>query len=97
MLFRSERKSELSGYEHKEKSIFVDTCKTIYRQYFGINAKVIDMHICLEAGFFGDKIPGLDFIAIAPNIYDAHSPKERCSINSLKKVYNYILLILKDI
>ena len=92
-----ERKSELSGYEHKERSIFVDTCKAIYRKYFVMNPKVIDMHICLEAGFFANKIPKLDFIAIAPNIYDAHSPKERCSISSLKKVYNYIILILNEI
>ena len=92
-----EKKSELSGYEHKERSIFIDTCKAIYRRYFSMNPKVIDMHICLEAGFFANKIPKLDFIAIAPNIYDAHSPKERCSISSLKKVYNYIILILKEI
>ena len=92
-----ERKSELSGYEHKERSIFIDTCKAIYRQYFEKNPKVIDMHICLEAGFFANKIPELDFIAIAPNIYDAHSPKERCSISSLKKIYNDIILILNEI
>ena len=91
------KKSELSGYEHKERSMFVDKCKAIYEEYFGINPKVIDMHICLEAGFFGEKIPGLDFIAIAPNIYDAHSPQERCSISSLKKIYNYIIIILNDI
>ena len=54
------------------------------------------MHICLEAGFFGEKIPELDFIAIAPNIYDAHSPNERCSISSLGRIYEYILLILKN-
>ena len=90
-------KSELSGYEHIERSKFVDTCKTIYKQYFNKEPKVIDMHICLEAGFFANKIPELDFIAIAPNIYDAHSPKERCSISFLKRVYNYIVLILEQI
>ena len=92
-----ERKSELLGYEHKEKSTFIDTCKVIYRQYFEVNPKVIDMHICLEVVCFASKIPELDFIAIAPNIYDAHSPKERCSISSLKKIYNYIILILNAI
>ena len=92
-----EGKSELSGYEHKERSTFIDTCKVIYRQCFKKDPKVIDMHICLEAGFFASKIPELDFIAIAPNIYDAHSPKERCSISSLKRIYNYIILILEEI
>ena len=92
-----ETRNELYGYEHEEKSEFIDKCKEIYRECFKRDPKMIDMHICLEAGFFASKIPGLDFIAIAPNIYDAHSPKERCSITSLKKIYNYILLILEDI
>ena len=86
--------SELSGYEHKERSEFIDKCKKMYNDYFERKPKVIDMHICLEAGFFGEKIKDLDFIAIAPNIYDPHSPNERCSISSLKKVYNYVLLLL---
>ena len=85
------------GYEHIEESLFVEKCKEIYNYYFKRKPRVINVHICLEAGFFGCKIPNLDFIAIAPNIYDAHSPKERCSISSLKKIYNYIILILKDI
>ena len=91
------KKSELEGYEHKEKSDFVDKCKMIYNKYFNREPRVIDMHICLEAGFFGAKIKDLDFIAIAPNIYDAHSPKERCSLSSLKKIYNYIILILDEL
>lgn len=89
--------STLSGYEHKEKSEFVGKCKSIYKQCFKKDPKVIDMHICLEAGFFGEKIPNLDFIAIAPDILDAHSPKERCSISSLKRIYNYIIVILQNL
>lgn len=85
---------ELAGYEHQQRSKFIDECKQIYQDYFLRRPKVIDMHVCLEAGFFGQKIQNLDFIAISPNIYDAHSPKERCSISSLEKVYNYIILIL---
>lgn len=88
--------SQLSGYEHKEKTKFIDECKTIYKQCFGRNPKLIDKHICLEAGFFGEKIPGLDFIAIAPDIHDAHSPNERCSISSLRRIYKYILIILEN-
>lgn len=92
-----EKVSTLSGYEHKEKSEFVDKCKSIYKKYLKKNPKVIDMHICLEAGFFGEKIQKLDFIAIAPDIFDAHSPKERCSISSLKRIYNYIIIILQNL
>lgn len=89
--------SQLSGYEHKEKSDFIDKCKEIYINCLGKTPKMVDMHICLEAGLFGEKIPNLDFIAVAPDIFDAHSPKERCSISSLKRIYNYILTILENL
>ena len=55
------------------------------------------MHICLEAVFFAMKKKDLDFVAIAPNIYEAHSPKERCSISSLKKIYKYVIIILENL
>ena len=89
--------SELSGYEHKVRSEFIDECKDTYNKCFDRKPKVIDMHICLEAGFFGMKKKDLDFVAIAPNIYDAHSPKERCSISSLKKIYKYVIIILENL
>lgn len=89
--------SQLPGYEHKEKSLFIDECKNIYEQCLNKKPKVIDMHICLEAGFFGEKIENLDFIAIAPNILDAHSPNERCSVSSLNRIYNYVLTILEKL
>ena len=92
-----ETENELSGYEHKVKSEFIDECKDIYKKCFDREPKVIDMHICLEAGFFGMKKKDLDFIAIAPNIYDAHSPKERCSISSLKRIYKYVIIILENL
>lgn len=92
----TEKTSKLCGYEHKDKSQFVEQCKKIYIDFFKKKPKLVNMHICLEAGFFGEKIPELDFIAIAPNIYDAHSPNERCSISSLGRIYEYILLILKN-
>lgn len=89
--------SELSGYEHKVRSEFIDECKDTYKKCFAREPKVIDMHICLEAGFFGMKKKDLDFVAIAPNIYDAHSPKERCSISSLKNIYKYVIIILENL
>ena len=92
---RSEK--ELSGYEHLKPSEFINKCVDIYKEQFNTEPRVIDMHICLEAGFFAQKIPELDFIAIAPDILDAHSPNERCSISSLERVYNYIILILKKL
>ena len=81
---------ELPGYEHKK------TCKYEYIKYFNKKPKLIKMHVGLEAGFFNTKIPNLDFIAIAPNIWDAHSTDERLSISSTNKIYEYITILLEN-
>lgn len=86
---------ELPGYEHKKTSDFIDKCKYEYIKYFNKKPKLIKMHVGLEAGFFNTKIPNLDFIAIAPNIWDTHSTNERLSISSTNKIYEYITILLK--
>lgn len=85
----------LLGYEHKIETEFIKKCKEIYISNFNREPKLVDMHVGLEAGFFNAKIPNLDFIAIAPNIYNAHSPQEKCSISSIERVYKYLLDILE--
>lgn len=86
--------SQLPGYEHKGKSEFLDKCEKEYIKFFDKNPKLIKMHVALEAGFFNQKIKDLDFVAIAPNIWEAHSPNERVSISSVNKVYEYITILL---
>lgn len=87
---------ELPGYEHKKISDFINKCKSEYIKFFNKKPKLIKMHVGLEAGFFSEKIPNLDFIAIAPNIWDAHSPNERVSVSSTNRVYEYITILLKN-
>ena len=87
---------ELPGYEHKKTSEFINKCKYEYIKYFNKKPKLIKMHVGLEAGFFNTKIPNLDFIAIAPNIWDAHSTDERLSISSTNKIYEYITILLEN-
>ena len=86
---------QLPGYEHKKISDFINKCKSEYIKYFNHKPKLIKMHVGLEAGFFNTKISNLDFIAIAPNIWDAHSPTERVSISSINRVYEYITILLR--
>lgn len=47
-------------------------------------AQAKSLHITVEAGFFQEKISDLDIAIISPNIKDAHSVKERVSIESIE-------------
>lgn len=68
----------------------------IYKEMFGKEAKVEALHAGLECGIMIAKIPGLDCVSYGPNIYDIHTTKERLSISSAARMWEYLLEILKN-
>ena len=89
--------SSLKGYEAKQDGKLLKLAKEKYLEVYNKNPKLTEMHICLESGFFSEKIKDLEFIAISPNIYDAHSTNERCDIASLDRSYKVLLKILESL
>ena len=84
------------GYEQDENSKLIKLCENLYFKYFNKSIKKVKVQACLECGYFSAKIPNLQFIAIAPNIYDAHSPSERMSIKSANRMWNFICKLLEN-
>ena len=41
-------------------------------------------------------MPYLDIVSIGPDMQGIHTPEERLNISSTKRVYEYLLLTLKD-
>jgi len=60
-----------------------------YKRKYGKDAKITAIHAGLECGIFGDKLPGLDIIAMGPDIHDLHTPDERLSISSTARVWEF--------
>lgn len=89
--------SHILGYEQSENSKLINTCQNLYFKFFNEEIKIIKVQACLECGYFADKIPNLQFIAIAPNIYNAHSPSEKLSIKSADKMWNFICKLIENI
>ncbi len=85
------------GYEQEENSQLIECCEKIYYKCFNKKIKKVKVQACLECGYFSNKIPNLQYVAIAPNIYNAHSPDERMSIKSANKMWNFIIEILENI
>lgn len=44
-----------------------------------------------------EKMPELDMVAIGPDILDIHTPKEKLSIPSAIRVYDYLLEVLQEL
>lgn len=87
---------EMLGYFPKNNSELVDKCARIYKETFGKEINKIKVQACLECGFFAEKIKDLEYVSIAPNIYNAHSPDEKFSISSADRMWEYIVNILKE-
>jgi dipeptidase D len=68
-----------------------------YQRMFLQNPRLRGFHAGLECGVFYKKIESVDIISFGPDIYNIHTPKERLSISSTQKVYEYLIEILKNL
>ena len=89
--------SYMLGYEEPKESKLLDMVEKAYIEVMGNIPKKKKSQACLECGYLGQKIENLEYIAIAPNIFDAHSPKERVEIVSANNVWKIVEKIIDKI
>ena len=92
-----EEGSYMLGYEEPKESKLLDIVEKAYIEVMGNIPKKKKSQACLECGYLGQKIENLEYIAIAPNIFDAHSPKERVEIASANNVWKIVEKIIENI
>ena len=92
-----EESSYMLGYEEPKESKLLDIVEKAYIEVMGNIPKKKKSQACLECGYLGQKIENLEYIAIAPNIFDAHSPKERVEIVSANNVWRIVEKIILTI
>ena len=92
-----EDSSYMLGYEQPKESKLLNIVEKAYIEVMGNIPKKKKSQACLECGYLGQKIKGLEYIALAPNIFDAHSPKERVEIASANKVWEIVEKIIDKI
>lgn len=90
---------EISGnypsWEYKRHSALRDKMIRVYEKMYGNKPEVAAIHAGVECGLFAGKIPGLDCISLGPNMQSVHTTEERLSISSVKRVWEYLLEVLK--
>ena len=91
-----EESSYMLGYEEPKESKLLDIVEKAYIEVMGNIPKKKKSQACLECGYLGQKIENLEYIAIAPNIFDAHSPKERVEIASANNVWKIIERVILE-
>ena len=91
-----EGSSYMLGYEEPKESNLLDIVEKAYIEVMGNIPKKKKSQACLECGYLGQKIQNLEYIAIAPNILDAHSPKERVEIASANNVWKIVKRVVEN-
>lgn len=92
-----ESRGHYPAWEYKEDSRLRETMVRVYTEMYGASPVVEAIHAGLECGFFCEKIPGLDAVSFGPDMRDIHTPRERLSIPSTERTYNYLCTILKEL
>jgi len=83
------------AWEYRKVSPLRDTMAKVYESMYGSAPKIEAIHAGLECGLFSDKIAGLDAVSFGPNLYDIHTTRERMSICSVQRTFDYLKEILK--
>lgn len=90
---------EFSGnypaWEYRKDSTLREDMIRIYEKMFGVKPVIQAIHAGLECGIFAGKIEGLDCVSMGPDILDIHTSEERLSISSTKRMYEYLLEVLR--
>ncbi len=83
------------AWEYKRDSSFRDEIVKLYEEMTGEKALVETLHAGVECGLLASKLPGLDAVSIGPEMHDIHTPKERLSIASTERIYNYVRRVIE--
>ena len=91
-----EAEGEYPAWEYNDHSTLRPQVVKVYQELFGQEPKLTAIHAGLECGILSDKIPDLDCVSFGPTNYDIHTPKERLSISSTEKYWNFLVKFLEE-
>jgi len=83
------------AWTFEKKSYIRNLMKEVYLEMYEQPLEVDAIHAGLECGFLKEKIGEADMVSLGPNMYDVHTPDEHVSISSVKKVYEFLIEVLK--
>jgi len=85
------------GWQYNKDSKLRDIMNDVYRDMYGKELRFEAIHAGVECGFFSGNIPDLDCVSFGPDIYDIHTVREKMSMSSVERVWNYIIKLLEKI
>ena len=93
----NETSGRYPGWAFKKNSPLQQIMADVYKSIYGKEMLVTAIHAGLECGLFCGKISGLDCVSLGPDLFDIHTPAERMSVSSVKRVWEYLLCVLEKL
>ncbi|MGP1363520.1 MAG: aminoacyl-histidine dipeptidase [Bacteroides sp.] len=84
------------GWKPNMESPILKTMKSVYKNKFGNEPKIMAIHAGLECGIIGGIFPGMDMISFGPTILSPHSPDERVNIATVQLFWDFLTEILAN-
>ena len=84
------------GWAYRQDSPLRDKMVRVYERMYGKKPEIAAIHAGLECGIISAKIEDLDCVSLGPDMKDIHTTEETLSISSTKRVWEYLLAVLKE-
>lgn len=85
------------AWEYRADSRLQGVMSEVYERMYGEKPSIQALHAGLECGIFYENIENLDCVSMGPDIKAIHTFEERLSISSVKRNYEYLLEVLKEL
>ena len=85
------------AWEYKKDSRLRQIMISTFKTMFDKEPEVVAIHAGLECGLLSEKLPGLDCVSIGPDMQDIHTSREKLSIASTKRTWDFLLAVLKEL
>ncbi len=85
------------GWKPNPNSAILKSMQDVYQKMYGKIPEVKAIHAGLECGLLGGVYTNWDMISFGPTIRHPHSPDEKVNIETVKKFWDYLVEVLKNI
>ncbi len=92
-----EVRGEYPAWEYNETSAFRDRLVALYEKMNGKKPEISITHGGLECGLLAAKLEGLDCVSLGPDMVDIHTPSERLSISSAKRLWDFVKAAVEEL
>lgn len=90
-------KGSYPAWEYRPGGTLEQEAAAVYERVFGRKPEVKAVHAGLECGLLSEKIPNTEMLSFGPTIKGAHTPRERANVESIRKIYEFLLTLLKEL